>query len=94
MAKQKLVEREGRDKALLALGQQIRTVRQARGISQEDFAAHAGIARSYYGGIERGENNVAALNLMRIALALGVEVGDLFPRSETLREFLLSPPKS
>ncbi len=47
-----------------------------------------GIARSYYGGIERGENNVAALNLMRIALALGVEVGELFPNKQTLAEFL------
>jgi len=29
--------------------------------------------------VERGERNVAALNLIRIARALGVEVGDLFP---------------
>ncbi|HEX8465310.1 MAG TPA: helix-turn-helix transcriptional regulator [Abditibacterium sp.] len=72
--------------ALVALGQQIRTVREGRGISQEDFAAQAGIARSYYGGIERGERNVAALNLMLIAAALGVEVGELFPPVRILSE--------
>ncbi len=65
--------------ALVALGQQIRKVRESRNISQEDFAAQAGIDRSYYGSIERGLRNVAALNLMRIATALEVEVGELFP---------------
>jgi len=73
---------------LVALGQQIRKVRQERKISQENFAAKAGLARAYYGGIERGERNVAALNLMRIAAALEVEVGALFPRVETLRGLL------
>ena len=42
-------------------------------------AANAGLARAYYGGIERGERNVAALNIIKIAIALGVEVGELFP---------------
>ena len=86
MAKRKSVDSEERGVALVALGRQIRKVRQERGISQEDFAAMAGIARSYYGGIERGKNNVAALNLMRIALALDVEVGVLFPDKDTLAE--------
>ena len=67
---------------LVALGQQIRKVRQTRGISQEGFAHEAGISRAYYSGVERGERNVAALNLMRIAAALQVEVGELFPKSE------------
>jgi transcriptional regulator with XRE-family HTH domain len=70
---------------LVALGQRIREVRESRGISQEDFALEAGLARSYYSGIERGRRNVAALNLMRIAAALNCEVGDLFPRVRELR---------
>ncbi|MDE2125257.1 MAG: helix-turn-helix transcriptional regulator [Armatimonadetes bacterium] len=68
-----------RHPALALLGQQIRKTRKARGISQEDFAAEAGLGRSYYGGVERGERNLSALNLMRIAAALHVEVGELFP---------------
>lgn len=91
MAKRKTVGSEERSAALIALGRQIRKVRLERGISQEDFAAKAGLARSYYGGIERGENNVAALNLMRIALALNVEVGALFPSQDSLAELLASP---
>lgn len=69
---------------LVMLGQKIRQLRQARGFSQEDFAAEVGIDRSYMGGIERGERNVAALNLIRIAKALGVEVGEIFPSIKSL----------
>ena len=68
-----------RHPALIALGNQIRKVRLKGGCSQEDFAAQVGLSRSYYGGVERGERNVAALNLMRIATTLEIEVGQLFP---------------
>ena len=64
---------------LAALGAQIRELRCSKGYAQEEFANEVGLDRSYYGGIERGERNVAALNLIKIALALGVEVGALFP---------------
>ena len=73
---------------MIALGQQIRKVRKGRGFSQEDFAAEAGLDRSYYGGVERGERNIAALNLIRIAAALGVEVGELFPKIVTFEDLL------
>ena len=73
-------------KATLAiLGQQIRRLREDKNLSQEEFAARADIDRAYYGGIERGERNVAALNLFKIADALSVEVGKLFPALSTLR---------
>ena len=74
-----------KDKQLLALGRQIRRLREARKLSQEGFAAAAGLDRAYYGGIERGERNVAALNLIKIAAALEVGVGELFPRVQAMR---------
>ena len=64
---------------LVKLGQQIRNLRKTKGFSQEDFAAEVGLDRSYMGGVERGERNIAALNLIKIAKALDVEVGKLFP---------------
>lgn len=70
--------------ALLKLGQQIQKLRKAQGFSQESFAAEAGLDRTYMGGIERGERNIAVLNLVRIAKALKVEVGDLFPPIKAL----------
>ena len=65
--------------ALVKLGKQIRELRSNKGFSQESFAYEIGLDRTYIGGIERGERNIAALNLIRIAKALKVEVGDLFP---------------
>ena len=64
---------------LVKLGEQIRALRKAAGYSQESFAYSIGMARAYFGGVERGERNIAALNLIKIANALGVEVGQLFP---------------
>ena len=78
-------DEEGRHPALVELGTRIRKIRKERGFSQEDFAAQAGLGRSYYGGIERGERNVAALNLMRIAATLQVEVGQLFPELQVFQ---------
>lgn len=67
------------DKELLeALGSNIRMIRHAQGYSQEAFARHVGLDRSYMGCIERGERNIATLNLIRIARALNLTVGKLF----------------
>lgn len=63
---------------LVSLGKRIRRMREARGHSQEGFALTAGLDRTYYAGIERGERNVAALNLIKIARALNASVGDFF----------------
>lgn len=81
-----------RHAALAALGQRIRQVRREKGFAQEGFAYAAGLDRSYYGGIERGERNVTAMNLMRIAAALQVEVGELFPKTEVFAALLDRPP--
>ena len=70
---------------LVVLGNKIRVVRESKGFSQEAFAIEVGLDRSYYGGVERGERNVAALNLMRIAQALGVEPGELLPSQHQLK---------
>ena len=80
--------RTERHPALVVLARQIRTERKARGFSQEDFAATVGLDRSYYGGVERGERNITVLKLMRIAAALKVEVGDLFPKAEVFEGLL------
>jgi len=71
---------------LLALGKQIRKLREQSGLSQEGFASEAGLDRAYYGGVERGERNISSINLIHIAGTLGVEVGDLFPRMKILKK--------
>lgn len=64
---------------LAAFGKRIRTARESLGWSQEDLAHEAGLDRTYVGGIERGERNIAILNLNRLAIALGEGFGDFFP---------------
>ena len=71
---------------LVILGRQIRELREKEGYSQEGFAAEVGLDRAYYGSIERGERNIAALNLIQISMALGVEIGELFPKVQALKK--------
>ena len=60
------------------LGQRIKELRQAKGLSQEELAFKAGVHRTYLGGIERGERNPALKNIAAIAEALGVSLSELF----------------
>jgi len=65
---------------LISLGLSIRAIREKQGLSQESIALACGLDRSYFGGIERGEHNVAVINLEKIATALGISIKDLFKR--------------
>lgn len=69
------------DPALKAIGLSIREIRMEKGLAQERLALDAGIDRSYLGGIERGEHNLAIVNLLKIARALGVSASSLLSRS-------------
>lgn len=70
--------------ALIKIGKRIRELRKEKGFSQESFAYEVGLDRTYMGSVERGERNIAAINLIRIAKTLKIEVGDLFPSVKTL----------
>ena len=65
---------------LIALGMTIRQIRLKKGYSQESVALASDLDRSYFGGIERGEHNVAVINLEKIAIALEVPIKDLFKK--------------
>lgn len=69
---------------LIEIGERIRGLRKDKGYSQESFAYAVGLDRTYMGSVERGERNIAALNLIKIAKTLRVEVGVLFPVPESL----------
>jgi transcriptional regulator with XRE-family HTH domain len=59
------------------LGRNLRTLRKAKGLSQEAFADSLRIHRTYMGGLERGERNITLKTVERIAGALGVDPSDL-----------------
>jgi len=55
------------------IGSNIKKFRLARGLTQEELAELTGLHRTYVGSVERGERNVSAKNIARIASALDIE---------------------
>jgi transcriptional regulator with XRE-family HTH domain len=66
-----------REDILVRFGQRVRTLRQEQGYSQESFAAECGLDRTYMGGIERGERNLALRNIELIARSLKISLAEL-----------------
>lgn len=64
---------------LKAVGAQIRSLRKARKLSQEQLAERADLHYTMIGSVERGERNVTLENLAKIAKGLAVPVRELFP---------------
>ena len=59
-------------------GENLRRIRMEKNISQENLAFLSGMDRTYVSGIERGKRNVSLVNINKIALALNVEIIELF----------------
>ena len=47
-------------------------MRKKRGWSQETLALESGLARSYLGGVERGQRNLSLVNICRLAETLNL----------------------
>lgn len=63
------------------LGLNLKRLREEQGFSQESFADHCGLHRTYISGIERGVRNPTVLILDKIAKALKVPAGVLLDES-------------
>lgn len=68
------------DTILQQFGNNVRYWRKMRGFSQEELAEKCGLHRTYIGGIERGERNVALVNIVKLSTALDVSVSNLIER--------------
>lgn len=59
------------------LGRRIRTIREQRGFSQDQFMRVTGLHRSYISSTERGMRNPTLKNVLIIAAGLGLDASEL-----------------
>ncbi|TGT21733.1 XRE family transcriptional regulator, partial [Mesorhizobium sp. M4B.F.Ca.ET.169.01.1.1] len=60
-----------------AFAQNLRALRRARGLSQEELAHRAGIDRTYISALERNVYNASIDVVDRLAEVLGADVAEL-----------------
>lgn len=60
-------------------GKHMKKLRLERDLTQEELADRAGMHFTYIGQIERGLRNPSLINLYKLAKALRVKAGTLFP---------------
>jgi transcriptional regulator with XRE-family HTH domain len=66
----------------ILFGLRLIEIRKRRAWSQERLALESGLARSYLGGVERGQRNIALVNIHKLAKALEVSPAILMERPE------------
>lgn len=62
---------------LQLFGSHLAELRKSLGWSQERLAIESGLARSYVGGIERGERNLSLINICKLSETLGVSPSEM-----------------
>lgn len=65
------------DDPRVLFGRRLAELRRAKGWSQEKLALESGLARSYLGGVERGQRNIALVNICKLAETLEVPPAEL-----------------
>lgn len=60
------------------LGVRVRRLRDAKGQTQNELAANAGVSLKHLGEIERGRGNPSLKSLQGLAEALGISLSELF----------------
>lgn len=67
-----------KDDFLKQLGHNIKTIRESKGISQQQLAAECNFEKSNMSRIDAGRTNPTIYTLHKIATALGVNITSLF----------------
>lgn len=66
-------------KSQKSFGKNLRTVREGKGLSQEEAAKLSNISTTHYAGIERGEENPTFSVIENICKALKVKSSQVLP---------------
>ncbi len=72
------------DEYKISIGKLVKKTRRSNQISQEEYAAQVGLHRTYIGMIERGDQNLSLMNLVKIAEDLDLSLSQFFKAAEKL----------
>ncbi len=67
-----------KDTILKHIGTNIKNIRESKGISQQKLAADCNFEKSNMSRIEAGNTNPTIITLYKIAVALDVDISDIF----------------
>jgi transcriptional regulator with XRE-family HTH domain len=67
-------------------GINLQRIRRGQGMSQEELAAKAGLARAYLSGAEAGRRNATLQTIEALANVLGVDAIDLLKKHPATQE--------
>ena len=70
-----------------AFGKNLKALRDEKEISQETMAFVSGLSRSYYSEVEEGKRNVSLINIIKISVALDIEVNELLSLTASKKFF-------
>lgn len=54
------------------VGQNVRRIRQAKGLTQEEFSESSGFSQQYVSSLENGRRNPTVITIYELSQALGV----------------------
>ncbi|MGG4203769.1 helix-turn-helix transcriptional regulator [Paenibacillus jamilae] len=69
-----------------SVGERIRTIRKAKGLTQQQLAELSGLDDAYIGSVERGERNFSIDTLEKVLTALNVSISELMFSKEHMTE--------
>jgi transcriptional regulator with XRE-family HTH domain len=70
------------DLEIASFGQRIKQIRETKELTQLDLELSAGIDRTEISRIENGARNVEFFTMVKLAIALNVNLSDFFPKNE------------
>src|SRR3989338_9606528 len=70
---------------LTILGKRIQSIREKKGLTQEQMEERTGVNTKYISAVERGQKNVTIKTLEKLAAGLDVELYQLFLITEEIR---------
>jgi transcriptional regulator with XRE-family HTH domain len=68
------------------VGQNVKRLRIAAGLSQAELAARMGVDRAYVSGLELGQRNPTVVTLWHLAKSLGVKLRSFFEDEKPPRQ--------